>query len=93
MMNDPIARLRMIGLIEGISFLLLLFVAMPLKYVMNISQGVAVIGMIHGVLFMLYILAVLSVKASQNWSIGRALGAIIAGILPFGPIVLNKRLL
>lgn len=92
MMNDPIARLRIIGLVEGISFLLLLVVAMPLKYMMDIPQPVTVIGMIHGILFLLYILTVLNVKVSHNWPMGRALGAIVAGILPFGPMILNKRL-
>ena len=49
MLSTPIGRLRAIGLIEGISFLLLLFVAMPLKYFAGFSTAVKITGMAHGV--------------------------------------------
>nr|MBJ6878079.1 DUF3817 domain-containing protein [Vibrio cholerae] len=55
MLSTPIGRLRAIGLIEGISFLLLLFVAMPLKYFAGFATAVKITGMAHGVLFILFI--------------------------------------
>lgn len=92
MFATPLARLRSIGLIEGISFLLLLGIAMPLKYLAGIPQGVQVIGAIHGVLFMLYIAAVIHVTLVHKWSMGRAIIALICSSLPFGPFVLDARL-
>ncbi|UFJ39960.1 DUF3817 domain-containing protein [Brevibacillus humidisoli] len=91
-MNSPLGRLRVIGYIEGTSFLLLLGIAMPLKYYFNIPQPVTVIGWLHGLFFVLYLLAVAHVTIVHRWSLLRLLGAVAASILPFGPFVLDARL-
>ncbi|WP_426453290.1 DUF3817 domain-containing protein [Paenibacillus sp. S-38] len=91
-MRTPIGRLRVVGLLEGISFLLLLGIAMPLKYMLDLPQMVSVVGMAHGVLFVAYLLAVVHVTFVHRWSLFKVIGAVIASFLPFGTFVLDTRL-
>ena len=93
MMNTPISRLRTIGIYEGISFLVLLGIAMPLKYMAGIPEFVKYTGWAHGVLFVLYMLAVLQVTLAHNWSFSKVAMAVFASLVPFGPFMLDKRLL
>lgn len=83
---------RMIALAEGVSFLTLLFAAMPMKYFMGMPEVVRVAGSIHGVLFILYVglLAILHIK--QRWSFMFSLYALVASVIPFGTFVLDKHL-
>lgn len=92
MMKTALGRFRLISLIEGISYLVLLLVAMPLKYMMDIPIAVTVAGMLHGVLFCLYILALGHVTLANRWSFLRVAGAFIASLLPFGNFVLDRRI-
>lgn len=92
MLRTPIGRLRVIAFIEGISFLLLLGVAMPLKYFAEMPAAVKTAGWIHGVLFMLYLFAVAEVTVRRHLSFALALGALVASLLPFGTFVLDARL-
>ena len=92
MLSNPIGRLRLIGLIEGISFLVLLFVAMPLKYAAGIPEAVKYVGWAHGVLFVLFILALLQASAETDWSLRKMAGAFIASVVPFGTFVLDRQL-
>lgn len=91
--KSPIGRFRVIAICEGISFLILLFIAMPLKYYADSPQPVKITGWIHGVLFILYMIAGLNVKITHNWSIGKTLVAVIASLIPFGPFILDKKIL
>ncbi|MCU6707231.1 DUF3817 domain-containing protein [Paenibacillus sp. J5C_2022] len=93
MLKSPLARLRFIGFFEGLSFLVLLLIAMPLKYWAHIHEAVTVVGALHGVLFILYMLAVAHVTIVHRWSLSKISLAIIAAFLPFGPFVLDKKLL
>ncbi|MEP7128906.1 MAG: DUF3817 domain-containing protein, partial [Chitinophagales bacterium] len=60
--NTSIGRLRLAGITEGISFLVLLFIAMPLKYFADIPEAVKYTGWLHGLLFILYLVALANVK-------------------------------
>jgi integral membrane protein len=84
--------LRAIAFIEGISYLLLLGVAMPLKYFAGIPAVVKTAGWIHGILFMLYLLAVVEVTVRRRCSFALALGALVASLIPFGTFALDARL-
>jgi integral membrane protein len=90
MLTTPLGRLRAIGMLEGISFLVLLGVAMPLKYLAGQPMAVRVVGMAHGVLFVLYVLAVVHVKFARRWPVDRAMTALVAAVLPFGPFVFDR---
>ncbi|TDF99737.1 DUF3817 domain-containing protein [Paenibacillus piri] len=92
MLSTALGRFRMVGLYEGISFLVLLCIAMPLKYYADIPQAVKIVGMLHGVLFIMYLLALVHVTIVKRWSIIRVIGALIASLLPFGTFVLDARL-
>jgi integral membrane protein len=91
-MNSPIGRFRIIGIIEGISYLVLLGIAMPLKYWAGIPEVVKVVGWAHGVLFVLYCLALLNVWVARRWSFGRAILAFVVSLLPFGTFIFDKSL-
>ncbi len=79
--------------LEGISFLLLLGVAMPLKYAADIPEAVAWMGMAHGVLFTAYVVFLLILWNMLKWPFRVAAVAGAAAILPFGPFWYEKWLL
>jgi integral membrane protein len=85
-------RFRWISLIEGISFLVLLFIAMPLKYTMDMPLAVTYVGWAHGALFILYIYLVFPTARSLKWEFSRTLFAIIASVIPFGPFIFDRNL-
>src|SRR5688572_5930882 len=89
--NTAIGRLRMAGISEGISFLILLFIAMPLKYFAGWPDGVKYVGWIHGLLFIFYVFALISISISAGWSFKRVAIAFIASLLPFGTFILDRQ--
>ena len=90
--TNTMSFLRRIALIEGLSFLVLLGIAMPLKYVAGKPEAVKIVGWIHGVLFVIFCWALLQTMLNRNWSFKRAAAVFIASLLPFGPFVLDKKL-
>ena len=92
MLRTPVGRLRLIAFIEGISFLLLLGVAMPLKYFADLPAAVQIVGWIHGVLFVLYLLAVAEVTVKHRWALTMTAVALFASLIPFGTFLLDVRL-
>ena len=92
MLTTSIGRLRTIGLIEGISFLVLLGVAMPLKYFAGLPQAVTVVGWLHGLLFITFCIALTQAHQEAKWTVWRTGGVLIAALLPFGPFVIDGRL-
>lgn len=91
--SDPVTRFRYVAYAEGISFLLLLLIAMPLKYMAGIPEGVKYIGWAHGLLFVLYLALVMEVRSELQWSFGKVLMALVASVLPFGPFIIDRKLI
>jgi integral membrane protein len=91
-MKNPISVLRVAGLIEGVSFLVLLGIAMPLKYFAGLPMAVKIAGWIHGVLFVAFCLALWRAMVAAKWPVLRAVPVFIAALLPFGPFVIDRRL-
>lgn len=85
-------RFKWISLIEGLSFLILLFIAMPLKYIMDMPLAVTYVGWAHGLLFILYIYTVFPTASKLKWEFGRTFFALLASILPFGPFIFDRNL-
>ena len=79
-------------MLEGVSFLVLLGIAMPLKYLAGMPQMVSVVGAAHGLLFLLFVAAVFQVAIPARWPWTRVAGALAAAVLPFGPFVLDSHL-
>ncbi|WP_349407422.1 DUF3817 domain-containing protein [Pseudalkalibacillus sp. SCS-8] len=84
---------RYVGYSEGVSFLLLLGIAMPLKYIFDYPLAVSIVGAIHGGLFVLYCMMVVYLKFNLDWSMRKAALGIIASVLPFGPFVFDAKLI
>lgn len=92
MFKTTVGRFCFIGNIEGISYLLLLCVAMPLKYWADLPIYVAIVGALHGVLFTLYLLALLHVWIDRRWSFIRVVIAFVASLVPLGTFFLDAKL-
>lgn len=92
-LSSAFGRFRLIAFIEGLSYILLLFIAMPLKYGFNILEAVKYTGWIHGLFFVLYQLALIQNAILLRWNILKILGAFIVSLLPFGTFVLDAKLL
>lgn len=85
--------LRFVGNFEAVSYLLLVFIAMPLKYLADQPSMVSVVGMIHGVLFILYVVAILAALLLRKLTFKQAVLGFIASLLPFGPFVFDRKVL
>ena len=83
---------RKIAFAEGVSFLVLLGIAMPLKYFANMPKVVSVVGMIHGILFVAFMILAWETMGALNRKFGWFIKAFIASIIPFGTFVLDKEL-
>ncbi|HVO95582.1 MAG TPA: DUF3817 domain-containing protein [Terriglobales bacterium] len=92
MLKTSIGRLRAIGLAEGVSFLILLGVAMPLKYFAGLPQAVKVVGWIHGLLFITFCMVLLQTRIDAKWDARRTITVLGAALLPFGPFVIDGQL-
>jgi integral membrane protein len=87
--GSAIRQLRVVGLIEGVSFLLLLGIAMPLKYLAGLPQAVRLVGMAHGLLWILYLVAAANAAHSRRWPVSRILLVLGASVLPAGPFFID----
>lgn len=85
-------RLRILAYLEGISFLLILCVSMPLKYYFGMPAPNLVIGMLHGLLFIAYCIYVLVVRAEYKWGRSTTFLALLASLVPFGTFVADARI-
>lgn len=90
--KTTIGRLRIIGFVEGVSFIVLLFIAMPLKYVFKMPEMVKQVGMMHGLLFVLYVIAVVFAKVEKDWSFGKMGVALLVSVVPFGTFWADSKL-
>ena len=92
MLNNAVGRVRLAGLIEAISFLILLLVAMPLKYLGGKPEAVLVVGWVHGVLFITYATVTFTAWGGGHIT-SRMVGmAAIASLVPCGPFFIDRRL-
>jgi len=92
LLKTPLGQFRLVSLAEGISYILLMFLAMPLKYLAGEPMLVRIFGTIHGGLFVLFVLTLLLAAFNRAWRLQRVLIAFIASILPFGAFFLERSL-
>lgn len=90
--NAALVQLRYVALVEGLSYLLLLFVGMPLKYGFHIPQVNRVLGMMHGLLTLIFFAALLRTHFECRWPFKRTALAIAASLIPFGAVWLDRTL-
>ena len=92
MLKNNLERFRLIAFLEGISFLVLLFIAMPIKYILSEPLFVKYVGMAHGVLFLLFLYLLFVTAIEYKWKISFISMAFIASLIPFGTFYLETKL-
>ncbi len=85
--------LRWVALFEGTSLLLLLFVAVPLKYYAEMPEAVKIVGPIHGILFLTFLVLLFSHAAKRDLSLGKTITGLFASFIPFGTFFFKAKAL
>lgn len=92
--TSSIGRLRLLGFAEGLSLLVLIGVAVPLKHLYGDASLVRAIGPVHGLLFLLYLLGTLRVGVEQHWRFADTTWKVLlASIVPFGTLYIERKIL
>ncbi len=91
-LTDPLERFRKIAFIEGLSFLLLLFVSMPMKYYLGYASFSWYVGAAHGGLFVLYIILAIEILVRRRVNLIQFFRVVIASVIPFGTFFNDKML-
>lgn len=84
---------KIIAILEGISFLAILFVTMPLKYLFETPYPNQVVGMAHGFLFLAYIVLAFLIKAELKWNFKTLLIVLVCSVIPFGTFWMERKYL
>jgi len=91
LIKSPLGRLRIVAFLEGLSFIILIGIAVPLKYVYGFEHATQEVGMLHGILFLTYTVLLLPVKEDYNWNWSKTSVAFVASLLPLGTFVAEYR--
>lgn len=89
--NTTLGRFRLVALLEGISYLILMGIGMPLKYGYQIFWPIKVLGYTHGFLFLVFLLLLVEVWKEQKWAFKDVVIAFVASLLPFGTILMDRK--
>ena len=92
LLKTALGRLRFVAFLEGTSLLILMGVAMPLKYLAGYPQPVRMVGMAHGVLFILYVVILVQVVFEYSWGWKKFFQALIASVIPFGTFIADAKI-
>jgi integral membrane protein len=92
MLKKPVHILRIMGILDGISLLILIGVAMPLKYMADLPIFVTIIGGLHGFIFTLYVLSILYTTIRVRWNIVWSIIAFAAAFVPLGNFIFDIKL-
>lgn len=84
---------RIVSFLEGVSYLLLLFIATPIKYLYDNPEYVKLLGMPHGLLFMLYVALTFVLKSEEKWTAKDVRVILLGAIIPFGTFYVDKKYL
>jgi len=87
---SALKRFRIISAIEGISYLLLVFIAMPIKYIGGDPYPVKIFGMTHGVLFILFMISLFEAKSKAKLDTGYIFQIFVLSLIPFGAFFIEK---
>lgn len=84
---------RVVAFLEGVSYLLLSFIATPVKYLLDDPQYVKMLGMPHGILFMIYVVLAFMIRSDYKWNSRQFSVVLIGSIIPFGTFYVDKKYL
>ncbi|MCW5915305.1 MAG: DUF3817 domain-containing protein [Chitinophagaceae bacterium] len=90
--NTPVGRFRLVAVIEGVSYLALLLIAMPLKYFYASPMAVTYTGWVHGLFFMLYIVTLQKAASEKGWPFKRTFVFLLLSLVPFGSFWVDRKL-
>jgi integral membrane protein len=91
--SATIERFKRVAVLEGVSFLVLLVIAMPLKYIWDLPWMVRQVGLAHGILFILYVIGIPIARKKLNWNFQQTGIAFLAGFVPFGTFYVTSRMI
>ena len=91
MFSTTLNRFRLVSFIEGLSYLILVFIAMPIKYFGDNPIYVKIFGMAHGVLFILFMISLFEVKTKDKWDKGFMFQMFVLSLIPFGALLIEKK--
>ena len=91
-MKGALNRYRVMSYVVGVWLLLLVLVAMPMKYLWHDESVISVVGPVHGFLYMVYLLAALDLGVKARWPLVRTVGVLLAGTVPFLSFVVERRI-
>ena len=92
MMKNSVKKFSLINTIEGWSYLVLLFVAMPMKYMLEMPMAVKIAGMAHGVLFIVFCILLVITWQDKKWEFKENILFFIASLIPFGTFFTKKKI-
>ena len=92
MRNEIVRKFGLINTIEGYSYLILLFIAMPMKYMLGFAIAVKIAGMAHGVLFIIFLYLGVRAWIATKWSFVQTLIFFIASLIPFGTFFTKSKI-
>lgn len=92
MLETSLGRLRAVALAEGVSYILLLAVAMPLKYLFDLPQAVRIVGMLHGVLFIALVGQLFQSQLTYRWKTSFSVKVFVASLIPLGAFWMDGKL-
>jgi len=91
--TNQVILFRLVSYLEGISYLILLFIGVPMKYMANDPTIVKSIGMPHGILFIIYIFLAIVIRQKLQWNTTTFISVLIASVIPFGTFYVDKKYL
>ena len=92
MINENVKKFGLINTVEGYSYIILVFIAMPMKYLLGIPLAVKVAGMAHGVLFVIFCLLLVKAWREANWPFRENVVFFIASLIPFGTFFTKSKI-
>ena len=91
-MTNTVKKFSLVNTLEGYSYLILLFIAMPLKYLLGFAIAVKIAGMLHGVLFIAFVVLLVLSWQEVKWDFKENITFFVASLIPFGTFFTKKRI-
>lgn len=91
-MQNIVKTFRHINTLEGYSYIILLFIAMPLKYLLGFAIAVKIVGMLHGILFIALLILLVLASEKANWGFKKNVIFFIASLVPFATFATSKQI-
>jgi len=93
MTNKNVKKFSLVNTMEGYSYIALLFIAMPLKYMLGFAVAVKIVGMIHGLLFIAFLILLIQTSQEVKWPFKEGFIFFIASLIPFGTFFTKRKIL